>query len=320
MKVCINIPACCLCMSLLLIETTIVSGQSAVQVSATADSSRIMIGSQFHLQLTAKQKALAGWRINFPIVADTFNHFEVVSRSKIDTVTDNSSTTYTQTITLTSFDSGYWQIPPFRFDLISNSSGQVSTDSSAAIGIAVNTVAVDTTQPFKPIKSLRSVPWSWRDYLKYILFGIGILALLIILFLYFRHKPKKTIPTPAPSGETPYERALKKLKQLEQEKTWQQGQVKLYYSNLSDTMREYVAAQYGIMAMEQTTDEFLRSIREIPILNQQKEKWQHLLQTADLVKFAKLQPLPEEHVACLQLAYEILEWTKPRTDGNHQNQ
>jgi hypothetical protein len=63
--------------------------------------------------------------------------------------------------------------------------------------------------------------------------------------------------------------------------------------------------------MEQTSDELLENIKPVTRLNQQRNNLQYILQTADLAKFAKLQPQPEEHESCMKKAYEIIEWTKP---------
>jgi hypothetical protein len=71
--------------------------------------------------------------------------------------------------------------------------------------------------------------------------------------------------------------------------------------------------------MEQTSDELLQKIKPITKLNQQKNNLQYILQTADLAKFAKLQPVQEDHEASMRKAYEILEWTKPKEEVEQMN-
>ena len=84
-------------------------------ISATIDREKILIGEQITLQLKAENitpqtQHITGW-FSLP---DSGNHIEVVKRSPIDTLNINGTTSYFQNITLTSFDSGNWQLPPLR--------------------------------------------------------------------------------------------------------------------------------------------------------------------------------------------------------------
>ncbi|MHB1921787.1 MAG: hypothetical protein ACYCOO_06065 [Chitinophagaceae bacterium] len=281
-----------------------------VSVKARVDSSSILLGDQFHLILSGQVDTTHD-QLSWAQIPDTFNHLLVVERGKIDTSRMGKSLLFNQVITLTGFDSGNWTIPSFPFPVVSLSdtaSREVTTDS---LLVVVNTVAVDTTQPFLPIKTVRSVPVDWRDYLIYII--LGILAILLGILFWIWWKKRKPHPVgPLLPSETPYEWAIKKLKELESEKIWQRGEVKIFYTRLTDILREYFELQFQVKAMELTTDELLQSIQPITILNQQKSSIQIILRTADLVKFAKLKPAPEEHQVCLTKAREILDWTQPK--------
>ena len=59
--------------------------------------------------------------------------------------------------------------------------------------------------------------------------------------------------------------ALEKLEKLKEEKLWQQGKLKLYYSELSDITRQYIEQRFYINAMEQVTDEIMYSFRTVNI-------------------------------------------------------
>jgi len=137
--------------------------QDHYQIKALADTDKIRIGEQVKLELSAKvdlnQLKAANLRLTFPNLPDSFNHWEVVDRSKLDTVTNanNNETFFKQTFTLTSFDSGRWDIPALRFDVFSPV-GMVDSAFSQPIGIDVNTVTVDTTKAFKPLKVCARCP------------------------------------------------------------------------------------------------------------------------------------------------------------------
>lgn len=283
------------------------------QVTARIDSPRILIGQQFHLYLEAKtdpSRAALRWTP----VPDTFHHLMVVSRGKIDTLTQGNLQTYRQSVTLTGFDSGRWQIPAFSFKIIPlNSTDTQQLVSTQPLSVTVNTVAVDTTQPFRPIKNIRTVPVNIWDYW-YVLLIAAVLILALVLWLRFRKKKRPQPAVVKTPGAPPFKTALEALHRLEEEKLWQQGAVKQYYTRLTDILRLYIENQFGIAAMEQTSDELLEHIKPVTRLNQQRESLQYILETGDLAKFAKLQPSPEEHQACLRKAYEVVEWTKPKPE------
>lgn len=290
---------------------------SGKQVKATVDSSSIKIGEQFHLTLQAS--AAPSQQLVWPQIPDSFDHFLVVDKSKMDTLRQAGNNVYKQQITLTNFDSGYWKVPAFSFGMVSGDSAVTSPSlTTDSLFINVNTVPVDTTRPFKPIKQIMGVPFNILAYWPYILGGIIVLAILIWL-IFFRKKGTVQKAEQIIPQEPPYDQAIKNLHALEDEKLWQNNEVKLYYTKLTDIIRFYIQRQFGINAMEQTSDELLQKIKPITKLNQQKNNLQYILQTADLAKFAKLQPVQEDHEASMRKAYEILEWTKPKEEVEQMN-
>lgn len=282
------------------------------RVSARVDSTGILIGEQFHLELEASSDAPLQWA--WPEVPDSFDHILVVRRGGIDTVHAQGKTVFTQRITLSSFDSGYWQVPAFDFRVVTGDTaaggGVLETDS---LRIMVNTVAVDTTKPFRPIKQIRSVPLNLLAYWPYALGALALIALVLWLTVFRKPKTRET-PAPVVPRDPPYEEAVKSLRELEGDKVWQQGKVKEYYTRLTGVLRRYIERQFKVNAMEQTSDELLANIKPVTKLNQQQPNLRYILETADLAKFAKLEPQPDAHEASLRKAYEILEWTRPRPE------
>ncbi|PSL22558.1 hypothetical protein [Chitinophaga ginsengisoli] len=288
------------------------SAQQQIDVKAQADTDRIRLGEQVKLHLSASMPP-QGMNVVFPQIPDSFGHFEVVRRSPLDTTAQGNTKLLGQTIVLTSFDSGRWDIPALRFDLVS---GGNITDSAftGPLSIDVNTVEVDTTKAFKPIKGVRTVGWSFWDYWLYFAIGITVALVGVGLFVYFRSRPKKVVPPPVVAVVPPYEIALQQLEQLKSEKVWQSGNIKQYYTRLTDILRTYFEHQFNIPALEQTSEELLQHIKPVTILNQQRDKLRALLSLADLAKFAKMTPSPEEHEGAMQHAQEIVAWTKPAVE------
>ncbi len=106
--------------------------------------------------------------------------------------------------------------------------------------------------------------------------------------------------------------AFRELDRLKEQKLWERGEVKQYYTRLTDITRNYIEKQYGIPAMERTTDEILQAFRRVNtddgILD---EMLSGLLQLADLVKFAREDPLPVDNQTHLNNAYLFVQKTYP---------
>lgn len=285
------------------------------QVKAVPDTTKIRLGEQVKISVTAKVMlyALKGanLKVVFPNLPDSINHLEIVSRSPLDTAGSNEQQKlWKQTITLTSFDSGRWELPPMKFEVFSVTDGSYDSVFTEPIAIDVNTVAVDTTKAFKPIKPLRRVAWNLLDYWPWLLGILLLVTAVVLYFVYWRKRKPAPKPPPAKPAKSPYEVAMDELAQLGKDKPWNTD-VKLYYTQLTDVLRQYFEQQFHIAALEQTSAELMQNIKPVTVLNQQRDKLQSILTLADLAKFAKLQPSPQEHEDCLQKAIAVVEWTKP---------
>lgn len=283
-----------------------------IKATATLDTNRIMIGDQVKLQIQIEHPAKH--KVRFPALPDTINKIEVLERSKIDTVpsTDPSRITERQTYIITSFDSGHFPLSPLKFVLEADTNMFFETE---ALLLSVYAPKVDTTQAIKEIKGPLDVPFSIREAIPYIVGGGILLAILIGLYYYFKNRKKKPgqIEIKVPSRPA-HEIALEALKELENEKVWQtqENGVKSYHSAISDIIRTYIEHRYKIPAMELTTDEILNNFRRTSMKEEPKEKLRQLLQLSDLVKFAKAQPLPNEHELSLSSAYDFVSSTIPQ--------
>ena len=288
-----------------------------INVTATLDTNSILIGQQTKIKLKVEYKTDQGeLKIEFPKVADTIiKQIEVVNQSKIEKYipdsSDMSRMMQEQTLIITSFDSGYYAIPPFRFIVNGDSSKTAETE---ALLLSVNTVAVDTTQNIKDIKPPIEVPFSWKEYLPYVYWGLGGLAVLAGVILLVRYFLRKQKPKPLPEIIIPkipaHVTALERLEKLKEEKLWQQGKLKQYHSELSDILRQYIEHRFYIHAMEQVTDEIMYSFRSADIPDEMKMKLRQVLFLSDLVKFAKELPLPNENEQSWMNAYEFVMATK----------
>lgn len=136
-----------------------------------------------------------------------------------------------------------------------------------------------------------------------------ILGLLICLFLFFRSR-KLHIETPAVIL-SPHEEAYQALRTLFDSPLIREGQVKEYYVRISEIIRRYLERRYDFAAVEKTTDEIFKSLRDLKIADGAKAVIKEFLLDSDMVKFAKYRPEPREIVLINKKATDIVDKTMP---------
>ncbi len=288
---------------------------NAQQIKATAslDSAQILIGDQVKLFLEIDHPKNV--KVQFPAVPDTIvGLIEVLSRSGVDTFeADNEKfMKQIQSYTITCFDSGSYRIPPswFKIDM----DGTIDSIPSNGVSLNVYSMQVDTTKGPTDIKMPYGAPLTLKEVTPYIL-GVILIGAIIFFLLYSikRKKNNKPIFARAKKPKEPAHLvALRELDRIKSEKVWQKGKTKQYYSELTDALRTYIEDRFGIRAMEQTSDETIESFRGQKGLVSEKHfaNLSQLLQLADLVKFAKYQPLPDDDNLSLVNAYFFVNDTK----------
>ena len=293
----------------ILLCSSLVSLAQPVQAEAKTVQKNITIGDQIALELLAKFNPLTH-RVQFPIIADTFNHFEKIELSKTDTLIKGDISIVTQTVYITNFDSGLWTIPALPFSIQPIQGDTPFTILSNPIQIQVQTISVDTSKPFKPIMAVREATLPIKQLLMYALIGLVILIGIILGIIYLikksRNKNKKPIQTKTEITLLPHEKALQQLNEIESKELWQQGQEKLYYTEITDTIRTYLEEQFAMDCFEKTTSELIQQVKKQRILNPFRQPLRDLFQLADMVKFAKGQPTEQEHEQTLLHAKEFI--------------
>lgn len=284
-----------------------------VTVKASLDSTHILIGDQLRLLLEVEKPR--DLYIQFPQVPDTFgSRVEVVERSKIDTLIleDKEREKLTQSLFITSFDSGVHQIPPFYFKLKDGT--QLDSAATREMAFQVYGIKIDTTKGPVDIKRPYSAPVTLKEVTPYILGAILAAALLFFLFYYIRWKKKKVplFNKPAKPAEPAHLVALRELDRIKSQKMWQQEKIKQYYSEVADTIRTYIQNRFDIPAMEYTSAETIGVFKQHHGLADEHsiDQLQHILSLADLVKFAKYTPLPDDNNLTLMNAYFFVNQTK----------
>ncbi len=161
------------------------------------------------------------------------------------------------------------------------------------------------------IKDLIDIKGPYRPF--------NILGLILILFLVgmvvagiiYLIKRKKH---PAPLNLTAYEKqeqpmheiALSQLDILIQSDLWEKNKYKLYYSEISDILRQFLSARFMFEAPKMTAGELFKKLKTVPDFKFDFNVLKNLQQSISLVKFARVIPTVEDRDKVIRTAKEMI--------------
>ncbi len=302
-------------LSILLFLFYPVRGQD-VKITSVFDSARIYIGDQIGFTVTIDKPE--GLNLQLPVFKDTIvKSIEIIRGPKIDSSRENGRMKVIQKYMITSFDSGRYQVPPV-FAEMKNENGlkRFYSDYSILEVLRSRIAPADTASKIFDIIRPYRAPLTVGEILPWVLIG-SLIAALVWFGLKLLKKLKRShpevelaiIPDPA------HIIAFRELEKLREEKLWQNNEVKLYYTRVTEILRQYLENRFSVFSLELTTRETLDALvksgfRKDGSYNQLK----NILSSADLVKFAKYTPIPEEHESIFSDSWNFVEVTKEETE------
>ena len=280
----------------------------AIVVSASIDSTMLMIGDQTALHLSVTQEA--NEHVEMPVFGETLqDDIEIVDRSAVDTTTlPDGRLQLSQELTLTSFKDSLFPVAPIA---VVSGSDTFFTDPMALN--VIQPFEVDSSLAITDIKDIEKAPIYWWGIIRWILLALAVIGLFVGAYYgvqwYRKHflKEKEVIEPELlrPADEV----ALEKLDEIKAQKIWKDGKVKEYQTELTDVVREYIGRRFDVQSTEKTSDETLRAMK--PLIDKELfAKLSKMLQLADLVKFAKWHTTPDENEQALSTAYEFVKETR----------
>ena len=288
----------CLTLLALSVETRFIASPTMtnppdnVEVDGKVESTDVQVGKPFTLDLSLKVPY--GWFVEWNDFAiDTLSEqLDIIKRGEVERTADaDSNVIVKQQLTLMTFDTGQIQLPAVGliYARSFNDPNRLLAYTDP-IDLYSTTITVDTTLAYKPIVEPIAAPIRMKEVFPWIL--AVLLAVLLGLGIWFLVKRRKghvdedgniirgpIIP--------PYDKAVGDLKKLREEKMWQSGKVKEYFSSLTDIAREYIEGQFGVNAVEMTTDDIMEEIKPLHFPKETYDKLKDTMEVADLVKFAK---------------------------------
>lgn len=292
-----------------------------IEYGVEVDTNMIVIGDQIHLKFKVKQPD--NINVVFPQLNDTIvNGIEIVEKKPMDTTKlENNWRLLVQEYVVTSFDTGLYHIPAFPFVIKSQNFDNVVRSNEFYIGVTA--FPVDTTKGYFDIILPIETPISLAEILPYVFWTFwGLLVAAVLVWLVMKHKRKeKVFARSEKPKDPPHIIALSDLDHIKGENLWQRGMVKEYYSKVTEVIRVYLENQFGIMALEQTTDEIMENVIAEQLISKDiSDRLKDMLIRADFVKFAKAEPLPDENHKTLTDAYEIVTQTRKSLAAKQQKE
>jgi hypothetical protein len=287
---------------------SLVNAQS-ISVITTTDSTKYEVGDYIKYQLELHfDKNI---NVILPPVKDSVKVLDYLKELPVDSSQVDSKIVKKYTYIFSKYDSAQVTIPSLKIYYTVGSDTVKRVLATTPITITVSKLTINSQGDIKDVKEPLTIPLNW---LLIILITIGAIILFVTAFYLYRRYKKKH-----PAGKdavpeviiSPHEIALTKLLELEQKKLWQNGFVKEYHSEITDIVRQYFEARFSFRALEMTSAEILAVLSYIDGGKVVINSAESFFSNADLVKFAKFQPMPNVNDEMLKQANEIVTKTIP---------
>jgi len=262
----------------------------AQNINASVNRNSILIGEQIKLVVTADNVDV----IKHPIVQwaqipDTFNHFEVIERSKIDTVNKNGVNHYEQTFILTSLDEGFWDIPAFNVLFSKKSSRNPVRLPTPSIKIKVFPADISRLKNYHDVKDIMQTPKESDHSQTKTNSIIGLIAfifLIIVLWVVLKRRRIKSKTLEKKGMLNSIDWILEQLTLLEKKQIPDKDAVKEYYQQLYQLCRQYFSIEFDINVLYCTTEEWVGILEGVELDKKNKAAFYELVKKADSVRFA----------------------------------
>lgn len=295
-----------LLLALALLTAQGVRGQELVSTILSRDT--ILIGD--HVEWVTKLKLPKGISARIDSMSGyVVPGVELIRPVTIDTVRSNRE--YTDVVAravVTSFDSGSYVMPPVVIWLYKGEE-VVDTLRMKEVMLEVGTIPIDTaTYQMADIRGQIDYPVTFYEVMMWVvpglaLIGVIVLAVWLVLRRKRSHNGQEKLSGPK---DPPHITALRELDRIGNARLWQNGKEKLYYTEISETLRVYIEGRFRIKTMERTSNEILSDLAKVEMAQEEYERVSGLFSVADLVKFAKYRASVQENEEALPNAVRFV--------------
>ncbi len=268
--------------------TTSIMSQKLV---TSIDSASIFIGEEINYKLEIYSDSLP--EIKFP-ESESFTSMEVLKIYDTDTIVSNDKYIVSKKYALTNFDAASYILSKQK---VVFGDTTLFSDSKK---IEVKLVEVDTSKQglyaIKPNIEMSKLDIFLTRANSFANDYMSILILILVLVLLYIYRNKIFGKKEFKYEKSPYQKAKDDINVLIRSGYAADKGVKGYYSKLSFIIRNFLEIKVFDHSLESTTDELLYELKRIKSSGELKlttstlNNLHQILQTADLVKFAKYHP------------------------------
>lgn len=284
-----------------------------VSVNSVFDTSSIYLGDQVYYKIIVDQPS--GIKLDIPYFRDTLcRNIEILEGPQSDTAEiGEGRIQIVEKYLVTSFDSGHYRINPVFAERKDESGIKRFYSGYAYLKVKrVEITPPDTVSKIFDIIGPYKAPLTFDEIFPWLLAGLilaGVSWLIIRMVKRLRgRKPAVELPV---IKDPPHVIAFRELEKLREEKLWQKGETKKYYSRLTEILRKYIEDRFGVDSLEMTTSETLDALVKSGFKKDESyNKLKSVLNGADLVKFAKYRPEPTENESVFELSWDFVNNTK----------
>ena len=240
-----------------------------------------------------KQKIELGETAVFKVKIENLNQKNVISAPKNgllpfsfeetkDSISENPNS-YERIIEFTIYEEGKHSIPALEFKI----GEEIHRTTPYEIEVTNPTQQGEEINDIMPNEEVElSLSDYWEMYKNYFFGGLVILGILGFVFLFILNRKVKNLRVENPALKT-----LKKLEQLKNKKLIEKNEYRLFYVELIEICRGYLADNKNIPADILLTEDLIDLMKSKHYISDEEiEVFEKVLTRGDLVKFAKTIP------------------------------
>ena len=293
--------------------TTHLAQAQDITVVARLDTQQATIGQvvALEVQATAREK----FDLIFPTYPDTLRAgLHVVNETEVQALDEGNLYIQKKTYNIFADDAKFFSIRPIPLILSTQSRNDTLLSNSLALKVQNPIANVMQAEPQKQ-KPNKQQPMNFAEFTERFwpyMVGLAVLGGIAFLLWYLRKKKQgQTVATTEQKPQWPaHVIAMQQLEALEKKKLWQKNQGKAYFTELTDILRNYIWQRMGVHTLERTSAEIIEAMRHRPELSPDDfANLSAVLRTADMVKFAKYKPVPDQYEQALEQAKALVKHT-----------
>ncbi len=284
--------------------------QPLIEVTSAVDTTRITIGDRINYTITIDQ--VESMPVERPGEGVNLGQFEIKDYKVHDPLAVDGRISQKFEYVISVFDTGKFVIPAFPVAYFpTDSLTDYKLIEASQITIYVESVIQDEERQLRDVKAPIDIPYNylWLISVLASIILIGVLAYMGYR-LYKKRKESGYLIKPPEPPRPAHEIAQEALELLIGKNLIEKGEVKLYYSEVSEIIRRYIEGRYYVPALEKTSTEILLELNNQDLAEEASATVKSLLELSDLAKFAKYYPADKENKEVIIWARNFIDLTK----------